>query len=245
VTPHTGLACCSPVVSLSSPLPTASLPLPKPTPTTHWCSAPTLGGLVGHESGMWGLCPIGKGLRRGESIKEEGENNPNERMELKETNKQREQRNLKADGQRKSTPWREYATLTVVADPDSKKSRGTGKIKPEKKETETRMDKNPGARHPTNSLSLATYGLKPMIASCINGLKVQSSSARGDNLGAATTTPAFAGTDRSMVPEGKHKSNNAQDASEISFRDWFDSAGSSRPDRQRGPGFIDPTPCGE
>jgi hypothetical protein len=50
-----------------------------------------------------------KGLRRGKSIKEEGGNNPNERVELKETNEQKERkRTLKADGQRKPTPPRGY-----------------------------------------------------------------------------------------------------------------------------------------
>ena len=108
-------------------------------------------------------------------------------MKLKETNEQKERRTLKGDGQRSRR-------LRGDMHPNSEKPRRAGKIqirvKPEiVKETETRMDKSPGydqSRTPNELPMLATYGLKPMITSWMNGLEVPSSSARDNNLGTVT-----------------------------------------------------------
>ncbi|KIM39511.1 hypothetical protein M413DRAFT_447003 [Hebeloma cylindrosporum] len=89
--------------------------------------------LVGHESGVWGVCLVGKGGWRegGEMVKEEfveagGSSSNNERRERRKQ-KERQREKEKTDGE--TTPRAAAmesgtaATVSVVVDPDSRKAR--------------------------------------------------------------------------------------------------------------------------
>jgi len=83
--------------------------------------------LVGHESGVWGVCLVGKGGWRegGEAVKEVGRGSSNERREMKERKKQkqRERQSEREDRETTPRPSKESASVTLVVDPDSKKPR--------------------------------------------------------------------------------------------------------------------------
>ena len=83
--------------------------------------------LVGHESGVWGVCLVGKGGWRegGEGVKEGGRGSSNERREMKERKKQkqRERQSEREDRETTPRPSKESASVTLVVDPDSKKPR--------------------------------------------------------------------------------------------------------------------------
>lgn len=162
--------------------------------------------LVGHESGVWGVCLVEKGGWRegGEPVKEEVGGSSNERREMKVRKKQKE-RQEKED--RETTPRpataKESATVTLVIDPDSKKPRrrrDTGKDKNGEKDGEKEERKS---RRPTPPNEIPIIGhIRVEANDRIRDEPSRGSSSSSHHEGlpgpssATTATPASAGPSR-------------------------------------------------